>query len=393
MVGRVVGTVLDERNQRLFATDGGNNRILVWDIEPSRLTPTPDPMAVLGQQDLNSRIAGSGVNGLNNPRSIFYDDANDRLFVVDQGNNRVLVFDARPGKTADGCRRDRRPRTIRLHGDGRRLGGHPDEQARPAVARSVPPAPVRERCGQPTAADFRCIAGAPGVGAAAAYVFGQDDFNSSKPRTDGKKAWGLYGPMDIDTVRQRLYLTEPIARSRTQVFDIDPRRIHNNPDAIAIMFQHDTDSVANMVSRDQETWPRPFLDAQRGKLYVANSHPGRNGISFYDISGKLPQVGLAPLTELGQVDGDGKVDFSGRPADGRATGHVLYPRSIVLDPVDHRLFAGDQYNNRVLMFQLDPQNRVLDRNAAVMIGEPDKLRHQHAAGVRAQPAYSVRNGL
>ena len=71
------------------------------------------------------------------------------------------------------------------------------------------------------------------------------------------------------------------------------------------------------------------------------------------------------------MDGDGNVDFEGRAAAGRASGRVFYPRSLTLDPVDHRLFVADQYNNRVLKYDLDAENRIASRDATVIFGQPD----------------------
>jgi DNA-binding beta-propeller fold protein YncE len=177
----------------------------------------------------------------------------------------------------------------------------------------------------------------------------------------------------MDPVRQRLFVTETISSNRMLVFDIHPARIKNNPDAIAVIFQKEEQRVTDKVAQDEETWPRPWVDPQRGKLYVAASHPGGNRVSFFDISGELPKSGLKMITSLGHVDGDGNVDFEGRAAAGRATGRVFYPRSLTLDPVDHRLFVGDQYNNRVLQYELDGENRIASRDASMIYGQPDNF--------------------
>jgi DNA-binding beta-propeller fold protein YncE len=369
--GLTVGTVLDERNQRLFSSDGANNRILVWDIEPSRLTPTPDPMAVLGQKDVNSRTASAGAEGLSAPASLFYDDANDRLFAVDSGNNRVVVYDARPQSLKTGMQ------AMVVIGqvdfDTRTAGLGPNRLSRPARLMHDP-SNQRLFVGDPGNNRILVFDVAPSrtkTGMNAKYVFGQDDFVSNKPRASLKKATGTFGPLQMDPVRQRLFVQELISSNRMLVFDIHPARIKNNPDAIAVIFQKEQEKFVDKVGQDEETWPRPWVDPQRGKLYVAASHPGGNRVSFFDISGELPPAGLKAVTALGHVDGDGNVDFEGRAAAGRANGRVFYPRSLTLDPTDHRLFVADQYNNRVLKYDLDLENRILSRDATVIFGQPD----------------------
>ncbi len=358
LLGSIDGTVLDVKNQRLFVADGRNNRIMIWDIDPAKLTATPDPLAVIGQTDYTSRTAGSGPDHLSRPGSLFYDDANDRLFVSDSGNNRILVFSVAPQKLQTGMKADA------VIGQA----NFEDHAAGLEATRLNDPArlahdPLTQRLFVGDGGNERILVYdvAPDKlknGMAASYVFGQDDFNSRKTRTNLKKAMGL-GSLQIDSKRQRLYLTEPINHNRALVFDINPSHMRNNPDAVAVLFQQSFDKIDWNVSRTEETWPRPFLDAADGKLYVAASQPGGNRVSIFDISGPIKPTGMPSITTMGQFNGDGSVDFTARAASGRVNGRVFYPRLLTLDPVDHRLFVGDQYNSRVLVYQLDPQNRSL----------------------------------
>lgn len=370
LVGSIDGTVLDVKNQRLFVSDGRNNRIMIWDIDPAKLTATPDPLAVIGQTDYTSRTSGAGPDHLTRPGSLFYDDANDRLFVSDSGNNRILVFNVAPQKLQTGIKADA------VIGQA----NFDDHEAGIGATRLNDPArlahdPLTQRLFVGDGGNERILVYdvAPDKlknGMAASYVFGQDDFDSRKTRTNLKKAMGL-GSLQIDSKRQRLYLTEPINHNRALVFDINPSHMRNNPDAVAVLFQQSFDKIDWNVSRTEETWPRPFLDAADGKLYVAASQPGGNRVSIFDISGPIKPTGMPSITTMGQFNDDGSVDFSARAASGRVNGRVFYPRLLTLDPVDHRLFVGDQYNSRVLVYQLDPQNRILSRTATVVLGQPD----------------------
>ena len=97
---------------------------------------------------------------------------------------------------------------------------------------------------------------------------------------------------------------------------------------MAVLFQHDAEKIEWKVSQTQETWPRPFLDAKDGKLYVAASHPGGNRVSIFDVSGDIKPTGMPSITTIGHFDADGKVDFVDRPAGSRLNGRVMYPRSV-----------------------------------------------------------------
>ena len=55
-----------------------------------------DAFLVLGQEDFTSEEPGLSANKFRRPSGLAYDRNNHRLFVSDNGNRRVLVFDARP---------------------------------------------------------------------------------------------------------------------------------------------------------------------------------------------------------------------------------------------------------------------------------------------------------
>lgn len=91
---------------RVFVSDAGNHRILIWTTFPTTNGQPAD--LVIGQTDftsgLQNRDGSATVTalGLRSPRGIFYDGS--RLYVVDSGNNRVLIWNALPtqnGQAAD----------------------------------------------------------------------------------------------------------------------------------------------------------------------------------------------------------------------------------------------------------------------------------------------------
>ncbi len=84
---------IDTVTHRLFVTDTGNERVLVYNLNVSNTLLDRIPDNVLGQPDFFSNAPGTSANSLRNPRSIAYDPNRSRLFVSDSLNNRVLVFD------------------------------------------------------------------------------------------------------------------------------------------------------------------------------------------------------------------------------------------------------------------------------------------------------------
>lgn len=89
---------------RLIVADTGNNRVLIWNTLPKTGNVAPD--IVIGQVNINSRLSNRGAakptaSSLSNPTSAIL--ASNQLVVVDQNNNRVLIWDATPGVLATGA--------------------------------------------------------------------------------------------------------------------------------------------------------------------------------------------------------------------------------------------------------------------------------------------------
>ena len=83
---------------KLFVTDTGNNRLLIWNALPTAMNATAD--VVLGQTDFASNAPNRGlttarIDSLNQPQGSAA--AMNRLVVADTGNNRVLLWSTIPG--------------------------------------------------------------------------------------------------------------------------------------------------------------------------------------------------------------------------------------------------------------------------------------------------------
>lgn len=84
------GLVWDYDNG-LLVSDLGHNRVLYFSGSSANLKSAQAATAVFGQSDMTSSGAGSGLNQMNSPHHIAV-DSDERLYVADTGNGRVLIF-------------------------------------------------------------------------------------------------------------------------------------------------------------------------------------------------------------------------------------------------------------------------------------------------------------
>jgi hypothetical protein len=78
--------------EHFYVADYGNNRILGWNSIPASSSTAPD--FVLGQPDFTSNQPGTSATSLALPSSVQI--ANGKLVVADSGNNRVLIWNTLP---------------------------------------------------------------------------------------------------------------------------------------------------------------------------------------------------------------------------------------------------------------------------------------------------------
>jgi DNA-binding beta-propeller fold protein YncE len=86
-----IGLAFDSVNNRLFVADYGNSRVLVFNT--TSITDGMNAANVLGQANFTDNTSGLHTQSeLNEPQDVAYDAANNRLFVADMRNNREMVF-------------------------------------------------------------------------------------------------------------------------------------------------------------------------------------------------------------------------------------------------------------------------------------------------------------
>jgi alpha-tubulin suppressor-like RCC1 family protein len=89
------GLTLDSVNNRLFVGDTGNNRVLAFNVPVS--ANGVNASYVLGQSSWTTATTATTQAGMYYPCGVSYDPNSLRLFVADGYNNRILVFNVPPG--------------------------------------------------------------------------------------------------------------------------------------------------------------------------------------------------------------------------------------------------------------------------------------------------------
>lgn len=215
--GRPAAMALDKINQRLFVADGENNRVLVFDMHPNRIRSGADAIGVLGQIDFTSNEAGLSASKFSLPGDMVIDERNQRLFVELPFQDRILVFDVAPGTFENGMD--------------------------------------------------------------ASFVIGQPDFTSNTP---GLSRSGIRQPDGIsyDPLNDHLYVTDKY-NNRILTFDVRPEVMTNMPEAIGVIGEddYDTASVGPGIYRDHHDVifdPRGnFFDPVGRRLFQSEGTNGR----------------------------------------------------------------------------------------------------------------------
>ncbi|MDD5738995.1 MAG: putative Ig domain-containing protein [Candidatus Pacebacteria bacterium] len=92
----------DSVSSRLFVVDSNNSRVMVFNVATSTIANGENADYVLGQTNFTSSSSSTTQNRLSYPSGATYDSANTRLFVNDNGNNRVMVFNVATSTIANG---------------------------------------------------------------------------------------------------------------------------------------------------------------------------------------------------------------------------------------------------------------------------------------------------
>ena len=258
-----MGIAIDEARQRLFVSDGQNNRVLVYDA--ASLTIGAAAHTVLGQPGFDRTAAGGGAAGFHDPGHLAYDLEHDRLFVVDAKNRRVMVFDVEPSELSNGMA-------------AAFVLGHPSIESE-----------------------------APGGGPPGVRPSG---VGQTRPVTDDV----FFAPNGIahDSTRQLLYVSDAVTPAdRVLVFDVAPERLRNGASAVATLGSSDAAPRDKRVFGGAKSYPGQFtlrdargiaVDPSNGRLFVTGSFASRVVVYHFPRAAWTYRVGGNALQQFHTLD-------------------------------------------------------------------------------------------
>jgi sugar lactone lactonase YvrE len=278
---------------RLVIVDQFNNRVLIYNSIPTTNNAAAD--VVIGQSDFVSRLANQGgsasANTLSAPSSVSSDGTS--LLIADTNNNRVLVYNTIPTTN----------------------------------------------------------------NAAADVVIGQSDFVSTQGNQGGSVAANtLSVPLSVEYDGSRVLVSDSF-NNRVLIYNSIPAS--NNASANVVVGQSDLISNSSGTTDSTLNFPNDAY-SDGTSLFIADS--ANNRVLIYNT---IPVTnGVAADVVIGQSD-----FVSGSPNQGgsASASTMSNPRSVVYD--GSQLFVADTNNNRVLVHNSVP----VANNAAadIVIGQSD----------------------
>ncbi|MFA6917372.1 MAG: NHL repeat-containing protein, partial [Candidatus Gracilibacteria bacterium] len=378
------GLAYDSTGDRLFVSDSFNNRVLVYDFSQggdyALQNPAPSggikAYYVLGQSSWTARDAATTQTGMNTPKGLNYDSTNHYLYVADSANNRVTVFDVASITSNEPA--------INV------LGQENFTSSTTATTRDglYTPSGVYYDANEDYlfVADYynsRVMvwdfdaAGDCGIlanGSDACFVLGQEDFVSSATATTRD---GLNKPSDVnfDYTSDRLFVADNI-NGRVMVWDFDAAGdcgiLANGSDACFVLGQADFTSIdtSNAAINSLSAPTGVSYNSVTDHVYASD---GRSRVMVFD-NDSMSSYDDA-INVIGQLDNGGAINYNkGGLNNGPNNKGLENPEgNVVLDTVNHRLFVPDKDNKRVLIFNLNSSNVLVDYLADNVLGQTDLI--------------------
>lgn len=350
------GVAIDPVSAKLFVSDGRRNRVLRF-ASVAALTSGAGAEAVFGQADFSGNAGATAANRMRNPSGLTVDSFGN-LWVVDEGNRRVLRFNnaaqRASGTGADG------------------VLGQQDFTANAAPPRSASTmsgvlAVVVGASGVLWVSDGTRVlrfdnARMKGNGAPADGVLGQGNFTSSIASLDAYHFVARGLALEAGC---RLWVNDH-ANNRVLRFENAVAKI-NGAAADGVLGQNDFLSDNDGGSGPDGVFYCTLLTEPGGRLWVADRNKNR----------LLRWERAATLANGTDADGVlGQPDF-GFGAGGAGLGQFNYPEAIARDSTGH-LWIADRENERIVRYSPQaPRLSITPKDATTVTITLDR----HAAGI------------
>ncbi|OGY31152.1 MAG: hypothetical protein A2805_00615 [Candidatus Andersenbacteria bacterium RIFCSPHIGHO2_01_FULL_46_36] len=345
----------DGTNHRLFVADNTNNRVLVYNLNTNNTLADHIADNVIGQPDFYTVSAATTQPGLNAPRGLAVDTTNNRLYVASfNGNHRVTVYNT--SSITNGMN------AVNVIGQTTFSGS--------TAATSQPGLNNPSRLGFDStnnrlyvvnyASNRVTVYNTSTItnGMNAVNVLGQTTFSGS---TGAITQPGLTGPEGLvfDSTNNRLYVADT---SSNRVMVYNTSSITNGMNAVNVLGQPTFSDSNGNTSQYQLAQPRGMaVDATNNRLYVAGSIANSyERVMVYNTSSITN--GMNAVNVLGQTT------FSGGTGATSQSG-LKGPQSVALDTTNSRLYVADQTNKRVVVY--DVASITNGENAVDLLGQYD----------------------
>jgi DNA-binding beta-propeller fold protein YncE len=376
---------LDATGHRLFVSDTGNNRVLVFDLDSSNHLANRIADHVLGQPDFRTNTAARTQALMTSPLDISYDATNNRLFVADSDSNRVLVFDVTSITNGENAvnvigqadftstsglptqNRTVAPAGLAYDATGKRLFVA-DDSSRVLVFDVDPAVLIANNAGT--------------NGPNAVNVVGQTNFTNSGASTSQR---GLNVPRDVeyDGAHKRLFVADS-GNNRVMVFNADPAvLIANNagtnaPNAVNVIGQTNFTNATDATTIKRISGAQGLsYDAAGERLFVSDTGIGR--VLVFNVDPAVLIANNAGTNGPDAVNVIGQTNFTNSGTATTVSG-LGAAYGVLYDATSKYLFTGDAGNNRVMVFNADPAVLIANNTGTDGPSAVDGIGHLDTSG-------------
>ena len=357
-MNRTTGVFVDGGG-RLWVAERDNNRVLRFDNAAAKANGA-DADGVLGEPDFVTATGGLSATTMNGPFGVFV-DAGGRLWVCEDGNNRVLRFDNAAAK-ANGAAANG-------------VLGQPDFVTNTAVNPTQNGTTnIRGVFGDGLGriyvveeSNHRILvfskAASLANGANANYVLGQASYTSNAaPTPPTARSFNFPNSMFIDKATNQIWVADA-GNNRVLRFDVSDVTFSAHMPASGVLGQ--SSLTTNTAGATASTMNNAFgiaIDPTSGKLFVADRNNSR--VLRFSSAAKLTD-GAAAEAVLGQPDFTTVTANTG----GISAATMNLPIRLFVDPAG-RLWVSDYNNKRVLRFD-SASTKATGAPANAVLGQPD----------------------